>query len=102
MAGSIIIVGVGPFVSLSLTRRLASLGWRIALISRSEEKLEMVAKAAKSAISSSEAPIFCQIADAGDPAQLMKALDRSRETLGSVDCVLYNAARVGKHALINL
>ena len=43
-ARSIIIVGVGPFISTSLARRLAVEGWNIALLSRSHDKLRALAE----------------------------------------------------------
>jgi len=98
MARSIIIIGVGPFLSRSLAVKLASLGWRIVLISRSIDKLEAVAAAARKA-GGRDDTVLCKTADAGDPEQLLDALDWASRELGVVDCVCYNAARVGMFEL---
>jgi len=42
---------------------------------------------------------LCKTADAGDPEQLLDALDWASRELGVVDCVCYNAARVGMFEL---
>ena len=93
MARSIVIVGVGHFVSLSLAAKLASIGWRIALISRSLDKLTAVADDARRA-GGKDVVVKCKLADAGDPLQLWHALDWAKEELGTVDCLCFNAARV--------
>jgi len=93
MARSIVIVGVGHFVSLSLAAKLASIGWRIALISRSLDKLTAVANDARRA-GGKDVVVKCKLANAGDPVQLWQALDWAKEELGTVDCVCFNAARI--------
>jgi NAD(P)-dependent dehydrogenase (short-subunit alcohol dehydrogenase family) len=92
---SIIIVGVGPFISTSLARRLAKEGWNLALLSRSEDKVLALAEELTKH-KSSNAKIFTKAVDAGDPASLVLALEESKNALGSVDVVCYNAARVGE------
>lgn len=99
MARSIIIIGVGPFVSRSLAVKMASLGWHMVLISRSIDKLEDVAAAARKA-AGRDTMVLCRTADAGEPAQLLAALDWASKQLGFVDCVCYNAARVGKFVVV--
>jgi NAD(P)-dependent dehydrogenase (short-subunit alcohol dehydrogenase family) len=92
---SIIIVGVGPFISTSLARRLAIEGWNIALLSRSQDKLLDLAEEL-SKHKTSDAKIFTKAVDAGNAAALVQALEESKSELGSVDVVCYNAARVGE------
>lgn len=82
-------------MSLSLSRKLAALGWDIALISRSEDKLKMVQDRVQE--DGSKARVLARAADAGRPAQLREALDWAKKELsGKVDVLCYNAARVGK------
>jgi NADP-dependent 3-hydroxy acid dehydrogenase YdfG len=94
---SIIIVGVGPFISASLARRLTFEGWSIALLSRSQDKLSTLAEQLNKQ-KASNAKILTKAVDAGDADALLQALEAAKEELGSVDVVCYNAARVGKVA----
>jgi short-subunit dehydrogenase len=93
-ARSIVIVGVGPFISYSLASKLANEGWNIALLSRSQEKLDTLAKVLKN--KHSNAKIVTKAVDAGDANALLQALSKVKTELGSVDVLCYNAARVGK------
>lgn len=92
---SIIIVGVGPFISTSLARRLAVEGWNIALLSRSHDKLRALAEELNKQ-KAENAKILVKAVDAGDAGALLQALEASKKELGSVDVVCYNAARVGR------
>ena len=92
---SIIVVGVGPFISSSLAHKLAAKGWKIALLSRSQEKLDALAKALKD--KHPHASILTDTVDAGDADALLAALSKAKEGLGSVDVLCYNAARVGMY-----
>jgi short-subunit dehydrogenase len=91
---SIIIVGVGPFISYSLAYKLAAQGWSMALLSRSQEKLDTLAKALKD--KHPNASIVTEAVDAGDANAFLKALSKAKKELGSIDVLCYNAARVGK------
>jgi short-subunit dehydrogenase len=91
---SIIIVGVGPFISSSLAHRLASQGWKIALLSRSQDKLDALAKTLKDKYP--DVTVVTHAVDAGDVNAFLHALSESKAELCSVDVLCYNAARVGK------
>jgi len=91
---SIIIVGVGPFISTSLAHRLATEGWNIALLSRSQDKLLALAEELDK-YKASNAKIITKVVDAGDSAALLKALEECKREMGAVDVVCYNAAKVG-------
>jgi short-subunit dehydrogenase len=69
---SIIIVGVGPFISHSLAYRLAALGWKIALLSRSQEKLNTLAEALKNKHPNTS--ILTEVIDAGDANAFLQAV----------------------------
>jgi short-subunit dehydrogenase len=91
---SIIIVGVGPFISSSLAHRLATEGWNIALLSRSQDKLLALAEE----LDKHKAPnakLVTKVVDAGDPPALLKALEECKNEMGAVDVICYNAAKVG-------
>jgi len=91
---SVIIVGVGPLISSSLAHRLAALGWKIALLSRSQDKLDALAKALKD--KHPDVTVVTHVVDAGDVNVFLHALSETKTELGSVDALCYNAARVGK------
>lgn len=92
---SIAIVGVGSLMSKSLALWLATLGWNIALVSRSEASLSAIADEVRHAQKSKSAKVVHRAADASDPAALRAALDWcTRELGGKLDVLNYNAARV--------
>jgi NAD(P)-dependent dehydrogenase (short-subunit alcohol dehydrogenase family) len=81
-----LIVGAGPGISASLTRRLAALGMRVGLAVRNVRKLDdLVKKTSAKAFS----------ANAGDAASIAKLFDDAGVALGEPDLVISNAqARV--------
>ena len=93
--GSVIIVGVGPFISMSLARRLAAAGWNVALLSRSQEKLNIFA-AELEKTKKPGAKIVTRAVDAANPQELVQALEEIKQKLDAIDVLCYNAARVGK------
>lgn len=78
------VIGVGPGNGSAFARRFARGGDKIALLSRSEARLQ-----ALSAELDSESGSF--VCDAGDPDSVKSALTRASETLGPIDTLLYNA-----------
>ncbi|KFY27867.1 hypothetical protein V493_03257 [Pseudogymnoascus sp. VKM F-4281 (FW-2241)] len=98
----IIIVGAGPFMSRSLSHYLASQNWRIILISRTEEKLQVYA-AETAKLYPTAPPILTRTADASDPSSILPALDWAASQLnGKVDVLCYNAAVVRPTDLMSL
>ncbi|PYH40419.1 NAD(P)-binding protein [Aspergillus saccharolyticus JOP 1030-1] len=101
---NIIIVGVGSAMSRSLAMWLASLGWNIALISRTETSLASIAEEVRyAAPAQNTIKIVHRAADAGDPASLTCALDWCLQQLGgTLDVLSYNAARVSNSSITEL
>ena len=97
---SIIIVGVGPSISSSLARKLAGLKWNIALISRSQTRLESLAFELEKQHPDGKIATFA--GDAGDAMALTRALDDAKSALGPIDVLCYNAARVGPDDLLTV
>ncbi len=92
---NIAIVGVGSLMSKSLAVWLASLGWNIALVSRSEKNLSAIAEEVRHAQNGKGGKVVYRAADASDPATLKATLDWcSQELGGKLDVLSYNAARV--------
>lgn len=82
-------------MSKSLAMWLASLGWNIALISRSKQSLSAITEEVKRAQKNKDARAVYRTADAGDATSLKAALDWCVEQLGGkLDVLGYNAARV--------
>lgn len=92
---NIVIVGVGSLMSKSLAIWLASLGWNIALVSRSEKSLSAITDEVHRAQKGKDAKVIYRAANAGEPAILKATLDWCvRELGGKLDVLSYNAARV--------
>jgi NAD(P)-dependent dehydrogenase (short-subunit alcohol dehydrogenase family) len=92
---TIAIVGVGPSMSRSLALWLASLGWNIVLIARSERNLSAIAEEARAVQKNKESKIIWRAADASDSTALKAALDWSVEQFQcKLDVLNYNVARL--------
>ena len=93
---NIAIVGVGSLMSKSLALWLASLGWNIALVSRSEKNLSAIAdEVRQTAQKSKGGKVVYRPADASDPTALKATLEWCAQELGGkLDVLSYNAARV--------
>lgn len=82
-------------MSKSLAVWLASLGWNIALVSRSEKSLSAIAEEVRQAQNGKGGKVVYRAADAGEPAILKATLDWCVQQLGGkLDVLSYNAARV--------
>lgn len=78
-----VIIGVGPGNGLAFARRFGKEGHRLALLSRSESKVQEAASQFSDAMA-----LAC---DASDPAALAAALGQVEAQLGPVQNLLYNA-----------
>jgi NAD(P)-dependent dehydrogenase (short-subunit alcohol dehydrogenase family) len=93
---SIVIVGAGPGLGLSLARQFGARGFTVALIARSREKLgQLTSVLAAQGITARGYP-----ADVTDPAGLRAALDAARADLGPVDVLEYSPAPTPGTALL--
>lgn len=87
----IAIVGAGPGLGLSIARRFGTEGFQVALISRTQEKLD--ALAAQLAEDGIEAAGFT--ADVTRPESLQAALTEVAERFGPIDVLEYSPADPG-------
>ncbi|GGO95519.1 SDR family NAD(P)-dependent oxidoreductase [Stakelama pacifica] len=78
-----VVVGAGPGNGGALAERFSKGGYQVALLARSNEKLEAMA----SQIAHSEA-VACDVTDA---ASISRAFAHIRENMGLVEALLYNA-----------
>ena len=90
---SALIVGTGPGLSASLARLFARNGLKVALASRSTDKLKDLAAETGAALQA------CNAAEASQVAALFAAVDRAQ---GAPDVVVYNASNRVRGALVDL
>ncbi|MBA2743108.1 MAG: SDR family NAD(P)-dependent oxidoreductase [Chthoniobacterales bacterium] len=83
-----LVVGVGPGLGAALGRRLARGGFRVALVARSPEFIDELARE----LSSLGQPCLALAADASRPAEIAAAVARTRKELGPIGLLVYNAS----------
>ena len=89
---SFVIVGVGPGLGQAIARRFAQEGLPVGLVARNAERLATLAEG----LERSGAAVGTAVADASDPASLRQALEQLAESLGPVEVLVYNAARMSR------
>ena len=77
------VTGVGPGTGTALVRRFAAEGYHVAMLARSAERLEELARTIPGA--------RAYAADVGNEAAVRDAFARIRSELGPVETLLYNA-----------
>lgn len=87
--GVCVVVGTGPGIGEALARRFHGGGYHVALVSRTQSKLDALAEAMGEGPGGVRARGFA--CDAGDPAALQAVLAQVVDTLGPVDVLLWNA-----------
>jgi NAD(P)-dependent dehydrogenase (short-subunit alcohol dehydrogenase family) len=90
---SALIVGAGPGISASLTRRLAALGVQTALGARNVQKLGELVR---------ETGALPFAADASDPASAAALFEQVTKRIGAPEIVIYNAGARAQGALAEL
>lgn len=88
-----VVAGAGPGLGLSLARRFAREGYRVAMMARHPDRLgalagEVNAQFARSADAVAALPIACNLSDPAAVAGAFALVDRE---LGSPACVIFNA-----------
>lgn len=86
----ITIIGSGPGISHAVAQKFGREGFKIALISRTEEKL----KKQQNDLKSEGIEAVYAVADVANPESLDKALQQILDTAGHASMILYNAAGV--------
>lgn len=87
MSKSIIIIGMGPGLSLGLARKFGREGFKIGMISRTASKLF----AFQEQLKAEGIDAVFETADVAHTSQLLSAISKLKTQLGSVDVLLYNA-----------
>lgn len=83
-----IIIGAGSGVSEAIARRFGSQGFAIGLIARNRDGLRVLSKR----LTDAGVTVFWEAADAGNAAELDRALDSLVSRQGTCDVLVYNAA----------
>ena len=86
--GVCVVVGVGPGNGEAFARRFHEGGYQVALVSRTQSKLEAMADAMGEGPGGAMARGFA--CDAGDPEALAATFGQITEALGSADVLLWN------------
>lgn len=81
------VLGVGPGLGAAIARRFARAGHGVALLARSEEKLNAV----RDEITAGGGTAVVAPCDATEPASVAAAFEKVRESLGPPDVLVYNA-----------
>lgn len=84
---AIIIVGMGPGLSLGVAKRFGAEGYKIGMISRNADKLQGFVET----LAADNIEAVYAVADVGDTGQLLSALHELQKELGRVDVLHYNA-----------
>ena len=88
---TIVIIGAGPGLGLSIAKQFGSHGFDVALIARNKEKLEgLVAELETAGVRALGYP-----ADVTDAAGLVAAIDAAAAELGPIDVLEYSPAPTG-------
>jgi NAD(P)-dependent dehydrogenase (short-subunit alcohol dehydrogenase family) len=81
-----LITGVGPGLGAALARRFAREGFRVGLLARSSDFIEPLVRE----ISASDSRAIGVVADVSRPAEASAAVQRVRESLGSIGVLIHN------------
>jgi NAD(P)-dependent dehydrogenase (short-subunit alcohol dehydrogenase family) len=81
-----LITGVGPGLGAGLARRFAREGFQVALVARSSDFIQALAKE----ISASGRQAISVVADVSRPAEATAAVQRVRTELGSIGVLIHN------------
>ncbi|MEM9623271.1 MAG: SDR family NAD(P)-dependent oxidoreductase [Pseudomonadota bacterium] len=83
MSKCCLITGVGPGTGTALVRRFAEDGYRVAMLARSEDRLQDLAQEAQGA-----EPFVCDVSDSDSLTNTYNAV---KETLGAPQVIVHNA-----------
>ncbi len=93
-----VVVGVGPGVGQAAAQRFARGGFAVAMIARTESKLEAI----RETIASEGGRALPVAADASDPSSLRAAFERIRGELGDPGVLVYNAGAFQMGGVLDL
>ena len=99
--GSLIVLGSGPGIGLAVASKFAASGFsHIYLLSRNAERLENDKATVVSASSSKDIHVDTIVTDLAKPESLAAAFKQIEQDGTPVECVFFNAARVGPSEML--
>jgi NAD(P)-dependent dehydrogenase (short-subunit alcohol dehydrogenase family) len=93
--GSVLVAGVGPGLGIAVAKRFAELGYRVAMLARSRDRLAALAAPAPEYL----VPTPC---DVTDPAAVAAAFDDAEQRLGPLACVVFNAGAFRRGSILDI
>lgn len=84
---TVVIVGAGPGLGLSVARAFGAKGFKVALIARNDDHLDGL----NTALAEANIESRGFVADVTDESQIAAAFSQVREALGQIDVLIYNA-----------
>jgi NAD(P)-dependent dehydrogenase (short-subunit alcohol dehydrogenase family) len=94
MAGSAVIVGVGPGLGWSLAKRAAAEGLKVAAAARRKDRVEALAKGT--------AGVGAYACDAGDAKSVAALFEAAARDLGTPELVVFNASGFTRGSILDL
>ncbi|WKN30577.1 SDR family NAD(P)-dependent oxidoreductase [Porifericola rhodea] len=91
------IIGMGDGISMAIARRFGQEDFTIAMVSRSNDKLDRIQKK----LHRDGIEAYYYLADASQKEELTKSINYIHESLGPTDVLIYNAAAVSQINLLN-
>ena len=91
----LLVIGAGPGIAAATARKLGGDGYDVSLVARREAPLAALGEALRN----EDLPVGWAAADAGDPADLSRAVQGLLDSTGPVDVLLYNVS-VGREVRI--
>lgn len=92
MSKTIVVVGFGPGISTAVAEKFGAEGFSVALVARSQERLDAGVKA----LEAKGVAAAAVVADAGDPASIGAAIGEARDRLGPITAIHWNAYSGGE------
>jgi NADP-dependent 3-hydroxy acid dehydrogenase YdfG len=92
MSKTIVIVGYGPGISTGVAETFGAQGFNIALVGRSQERLD----AGVAALEAKNITAAAFPADAGDTAAITAAIGQARDKFGPINAIQWNAYGSGE------
>lgn len=90
----VIITGGSSGIGLAIAELYHARGWRVSLLARGEEMLDMAAQKLKHARGSGEDRVFWASADVSDERAVQRAISRAEAMHGPCDVIVASAGRV--------
>jgi NAD(P)-dependent dehydrogenase (short-subunit alcohol dehydrogenase family) len=93
--GSVLVAGVGPGLGIAVATRFAAIGYRVAMLARSGDRLAAMAARAPDRL-------VAMPCDVTDPAQVSTAFEETERRLGPLACAVFNAGAYRPGSILDI